>query len=400
MAAHMTPLRSSLVGLCVVGAALAALVPPNAGSTGPTESPTAVDSPVRVVAEVKARHHIHVRWRARVVARGERIVARGRVPHRHRRVVLQVRRAGRWVVSDRAATNGRRFRVEVRAPRRAGRFTYRLVSPVTRAQRRHGLRRALSEPTTILVGSARTRGPEALGDPADFTHITTANARWNPCETITYRVNPTYGPATALRDVAGAVKRVEEATGLDLAYAGTTEVVPQANSGEGYPKDTQIVIAWAGRSQSPMITGDGVAGVGGPIGWHGNVEEDGTPVLTWSRGTVVLNSAFNRLDPGFGTGATMGRLVMHELGHVVGLGHAVTGSQVMFPTLREGYPGAWGAGDRAGLAGLGAEQGCILPRDSAAPSARRRGGVAVVSPVTVDTLGDVAGEAAVTRSVG
>jgi hypothetical protein len=279
-----------------------------------------------------------------------------------------------------------------------GRFTYRVLAPVTRAQRRAGLRRALSLPTAIRVvrpgaTPAETQAPPGLGSPQDFTLITTTRARWNPCETITYRVNAKNGPATALRDVNGAVERVEEATGLDLEYLGPTRVVPRANSGDGYPNDTQIVIAWASRAESPMITDDGVAGVGGPIGWHGNVDEDGVPILTWSKGTVVLNSAFNRLEPGFGTGATMGKLVMHELGHVVGLGHAATETQVMYPTLQQEHPSAWGAGDRAGLAGLGAEQGCILPR-AAATARLYGGGVSVVSELTTDTVADLmAGEA-------
>jgi hypothetical protein len=64
----------------------------------------------------------------------------------------------------------------------------------------------------------------------------------------------------------------------------------------------------------------------------------------------------------------------------------------MYPTLQREYPAAWGAGDRTGLAGLGAEQGCILPRGSA--TARLYGGgVSVVSELTTDTIADLgAGE--------
>ncbi len=82
-----------------------------------------------------------------------------------------------------------------------------------------------------------------------------------------------------------------------------------------------------------MLHGDGVAGVGGPMGWGGTVEEDGDEVLTWRRGTVVINSSFNWLTPGFGSGTTLGKLLMHELGHVVGLGHAEGRPQVMYATL-------------------------------------------------------------------
>jgi hypothetical protein len=166
-------------------------------------------------------------------------------------------------------------------------------------------------------------------------------------------------------------------------------VVPQDSSTEGYPAGTQIVIAWADATQSPMIAGEGVAGVGGPMGWGGTVDEDGADILAWRRGTVVLNSAFNGvLDRGFGTGTTVGKLLMHEIGHVVGLGHAAGETQVMFPSLQREYPSEWGAGDLSGLRIQGAESGCIYEADGSVPS-YRRGRVAVVSQVTADRLSEI-----------
>jgi hypothetical protein len=286
----------------------------------------------------------------------------------------------------RARTVTRNGRVRLAVPTgRVGHFTYRLVAPVNRRQRRAGLRRSLSPAVRITVVRPQiapaTKQGFPLGDPSDFTYISSTRARWNPCSTITYRVNADHGPSTALADVRGAVARIEEATGLDLEYVGETDLVPRDNSADGYPRDTQLVIAWASREQSPMISDDYVAGVGGPRGWYGNVDQDGTPILTWSQGTVVINTAFNRLDPGFGTGATMGKLLMHEISHVVGLGHAATEPQVMYPTLQREYPSAWGAGDRVGLATLGAEEGCIVTPGGAPAAGGRRGAVSVVAPV-------------------
>lgn len=45
-------------------------------------------------------------------------------------------------------------------------------------------------------------------------------------------------------------------------------------------------------------------------------------------------------------------IVLHELGHLVGLGHVTDATQLMYP---EGQPGVtdFGAGDLAGLAALG-----------------------------------------------
>ena len=313
-----------------------------------------------------------------------------------RRVVLQVRRGDRWVRQVRGRTRDGRYRLGVPTSK-AGTFVYRVVAPVSARQREAGLTRAVSVRTRFRVylpsapTAARDYEPpaSALGDPSDFSYITSWNARWNPCSTITYRVNATDGPPSALQDTKGAVARIEEATGLDLEYLGPTNLVPQDSSADRHPADTQIVIAWASRQQSAMISGDQVAGVGGPMGWGGTVEEDGSAVVTWRRGTVVLNTEFNWLPAGFGDGTTIGKLLMHELGHVVGLGHAGGESQVMYPTLMRGYPTAWGAGDLSGLHSLGAAEGCIYEADGTAPS-YRLGGVAVVSEVAADPLTAVA----------
>ncbi len=332
------------------------------------------------------------RWSTDLADRGQRVVVRGRLRGADvRRVVLQSRQAGRWVVRARTRTRAGRYRLPVPTSS-YGTFTYRLVAPVTPRQRRAGLRRTVGVPADLTVarpapGTAReSAAPAAVGDPADYSFIHSAPARWDPCSTITYRVNTSQAPASALPDTFGAVARIERATGLDLEYVGPTDLVPQDSRAADYPPDTQIVVAWADPTGSAMITRPGVAGVGGPMGWGGTVDEDGADVVTWRRGTVVLNSALNdTLRAGFGTGTTLGKLLMHEIGHVVGLGHAEGEDQVMFPTLKHEHPTAWGAGDLTGLRLLGVEQGCLYERDGSAPSFRR-GPVTAVSEVTADAL--------------
>lgn len=381
---------SRLAGVSALGVAAAMLCVPVS-----TQAPPAVAVQTSTSAPaVVQRAALTASWSTLVAELGQDGVrVRGSLRQGgSRRVLLQVRRDDRWVVRARTSTRHGRYRVAVPTST-YGIFTYRVAAPVTDRQRQEGLRRAVSARTTFRV--VRPPGAEsptplppplpstALGDPDDFTYISSTHARWDPCSTITYRVNTTYGPATALADTHGAVARIEEATGLDLVYVGPTDVIPQDSAAKGYPADTRLVIAWASRSQSQMIPADDVAGVGGPMGWGGTTEEDGTDVVAWRRGTVVLNSAFNWLPPGFGTGTTLGKLLMHEIGHVVGLGHASGQTQVMYPTLMREQPSAWGAGDLTGLRSLGAEQGCIYESDGSAPSYRRTG-VSVVSAAVVD----------------
>ena len=63
---------------------------------------------------------------------------------------------------------------------------------------------------------------------------------------------------------------------------------------------------------------------------------------------------------GFGPGVSRGRVLLHELGHAVGLEHVADTTQVMNTSVsRTSPPAAYGAGDRTGLRKVGAAAGCI-----------------------------------------
>ena len=201
-------------------------------------------------------------------------------------------------------------------------------------------------------------------------------ARWNPCQkAITYRVNTKYasgtkaGRAAALRDVKGAVSRLSAATGIKFRYVGATTLIPRSTSSKSWAsRETaaEIYISWvkqsqtAGKSNLLGRAGKGwAAGSGGyaykfwKVGndpWHGAT----------GRGFVVLDSAQNKsFKAGFGAGTTRGDLLLHELGHVMGLNHVASESQVMFPTITSHNNSGYAAGDRAGLQKLGHDAGCI-----------------------------------------
>lgn len=50
-------------------------------------------------------------------------------------------------------------------------------------------------------------------------------------------------------------------------------------------------------------------------------------------------------------------LLMHEIGHIIGLGHVIAASEVMYHRVQDRTE--WGPGDRAGLARLGVAAGCL-----------------------------------------
>jgi hypothetical protein len=75
-------------------------------------------------------------------------------------------------------------------------------------------------------------------------------------------------------------------------------------------------------------------------------------------GSVVFDAAFNdNYRPGFGRGATLGGLVLHELGHVIGLAHVNGTDSMMTPRVSDGA-GDIGPADAQALRLVGAQAGC------------------------------------------
>jgi hypothetical protein len=176
---------------------------------------------------------------------------------------------------------------------------------------------------------------------------------------IRYRVNTHEATKGALADTKEAIRRISVATGLRFKYVGSSARIPQGTAQENLGRDTDLLIAWAKPAQSRMFDrARGSAGVGGPLWWRGHLDGNGEAASLITRGKVVLN-ATQKYTAGFAEGRyTRGQLLMHELGHAVGLGHSKSKSEIMYPVM---VPiSLWGAGDLAGLAEVGASQGCFV----------------------------------------
>ncbi|MFN8168974.1 MAG: hypothetical protein U0S36_09350 [Candidatus Nanopelagicales bacterium] len=195
--------------------------------------------------------------------------------------------------------------------------------------------------------------------------------RWNPCQdAVTYRVNPRLaastaaGRAAAVADVRGAFTRLGKATGITFRYLGTTSLVPTGPTWSEQLGDAEIVVAWVDqRSTRTTLLGRSgagyVAGTGG-YSYKTWTWPAGSPHAAIGRGYVVLNSADNSaFRSGFGAGTTRGQLLLHELGHVVGLRHVGASSQLMYPVLLPRGDSAYRSGDLTGLRKVGRAAGCV-----------------------------------------
>ncbi|MGH2817256.1 MAG: matrixin family metalloprotease [Actinomycetota bacterium] len=187
---------------------------------------------------------------------------------------------------------------------------------------------------------------------------TGAPLRYDPCTPIHYAINPQNAPPGGIEDVHTAIRMTSEASGLRFIYDGTTdEVFVQLR--ESYQPDrygkrwAPILISWL-----PGIpdlrnseAGKETLGLGGSS-YTTNANGD----IVYVSGAATFASSAE-LKSGFG-GRTWGQVILHELGHVLGLDHVESGESVMHPSLGL-RSAAWSDGDRAGLWELGVGGSCL-----------------------------------------
>lgn len=183
-------------------------------------------------------------------------------------------------------------------------------------------------------------------------------ARWDPCEPIAWVLYDRGAPVEALADLEAGFDEIARVTGLEFTYEGEVDEAPTRDRALYQPERygerwAPVLVAYTspGATDVPLEETDRAVSV--PIAVNPSA---GPPEFV--SGQLVFN-AERRLAPGFDDRhGSWGATILHELGHLVGLDHVDDPHELMFEQATFG-PVAWGPGDLAGLAALGAGGGCV-----------------------------------------
>ena len=225
-------------------------------------------------------------------------------------------------------------------------------------------------PTT--APSATTDSPSPSASPAARAKVDGAfkflervggsPVRWNPCDTISYAVNTDGATSSIKEDLHEALARVTRATGIEFVSVGTTEETflraYQRMRYRGVIRKAELIIIWVDHGDYQAIL---------------RRLDDPRPSIAFAKtmaglfadqdqyfGGIIVMDADATSQRGFGHSYAHGSVLLHELGHIMGLDHVKDPDQLMYSGRHPNYGlQDFGTGDLEGLRRIGMDAGCL-----------------------------------------
>lgn len=175
---------------------------------------------------------------------------------------------------------------------------------------------------------------------------------YDPCRPIHFVIRTQGEPAGGNQIIMSAVSELSQTTGLQFIYDGTTSESPSFQRAAYQPERygdrwVPVIFAWTTTAENPKFA----TNIDGESGSALVTRNNGPKIYV--TGTVELDSVklTNMLQLPDGN-QLVRAVALHELGHLVGLGHVSDINQLMYPESGHGITD-FGAGDLTGLVMLG-----------------------------------------------
>jgi Matrixin len=186
--------------------------------------------------------------------------------------------------------------------------------------------------------------------------------RWNPCQTITYAVNAREASSPVQPDLKVALRRVTRATGIAFRSVGTTRAsffhTYLRMRYQGVIGRAELVLIWVDHDDYEAILRrlhdprPSIAFAKTMAGLRANQDQ-------YFGGIIVMDGDATARR-GFGFRYAHGAVLLHELGHIMGLDHVKDPDQLMYSGRHPDFSiSDFGVGDLEGLRRLGQEAGCL-----------------------------------------
>lgn len=220
----------------------------------------------------------------------------------------------------------------------------------------------MMDPAGALLAFGAAGSPGPVGDAHAFIERLADGSpvRFNPCRAIPYAVHTGSGaPGNAPALAAEAFARISKATGLTFVDRGATSETFSArferpkwnHPSYGSGPSPMLVSFEAPNSRNGLGSGD--AGIAAR---QMEFNSKGQKVVV---SAAVAVSTAGDLPADFSNAGSYGAVLLHELGHALGLDHVGDTRQIMSDVLMRGNPGNYQGGDLRGLAAIGTASGCL-----------------------------------------
>ena len=297
----------------------------------------------------RATSRITASWSASSVSLGDKATVRGKVTSRYR--------SGRAVTLYLSLRSGWR-RV---AYTRTGRNGYYTMTVPTSYYFSRPMQLRVAATSKAAGGTTRSRpftvvpAYEPGGLDTDWApRVAGQEWRFNPCVPVTFAMNNSQATPGAVADVKAAFALVRQATGIYFKSNGMTTAYPRA----GEPSPADILVAWGTQADTSFTLPPDAISYSGLLDTKGAHDAQGHVTRIVQAG-IMVNSAENAWVDEHAASQMRVRVLMHEIGAILGLGPVTARYQRMNEGVYPVDTTNWGAGDLAGLDRVGLVEGCV-----------------------------------------